>query len=252
MISIPEGIEIWPIEIEVKEDPADCLAIEEGEQDGKPWHQDVPGRQNLSSWYHGHSPNPGEPAARLGEGLQVNQPDLVFFFLLLLVFRLGSSKNLFVFRWVRKQPAQMKEIPGGAEQRWLVYNALRKNLIMSKLMRRWWAESYKRERIKESSFHLRMSLTCSRHWNAVAYLFQSQSYGKTGLSPYWSMSPNDQAHKQKEMTNHREWLNDWLGAWRHGDLPYLLPLQFKLAYAAVSQMTKAMEAEVSKLEERKT
>lgn len=31
MISIPEGIEIRPIEIEVREDPADCLAIEEGE-----------------------------------------------------------------------------------------------------------------------------------------------------------------------------------------------------------------------------
>jgi len=30
---------------------------------------------------------------------------------------------------------------------------------------------------------------------------------KTGLSPYWSMIPDGQAHKHKEMTNPREWLS---------------------------------------------
>lgn len=41
MISIPEGIDIRPIEIEVREDPAYCLAIEEREADGKPWFHDI-------------------------------------------------------------------------------------------------------------------------------------------------------------------------------------------------------------------
>ncbi|XP_042486863.1 uncharacterized protein LOC122091539 [Macadamia integrifolia] len=36
MISIPEGIDIRPIEIEVTEDPAYCLAIEEGEAESLP------------------------------------------------------------------------------------------------------------------------------------------------------------------------------------------------------------------------
>lgn len=42
MISIPEGMDIRPpIEIEVREDPAYCLAIEEREPDGKPWFHDI-------------------------------------------------------------------------------------------------------------------------------------------------------------------------------------------------------------------